>query len=172
METAHKIERILRTILDKIRWPAAGLLILMALMTTVDVTGRALFSHPLRGDNEIQEVMMLLIVFLSAGYCTYMGQQASADVVIVHLPKRTRAIVETVTWSLCAIIFGLISWNVAKIGWVETINPLNRATMLLRIPYGPFILVAALGCIFVCISSLVNCYRSIIKAQSRKDIES
>jgi TRAP-type C4-dicarboxylate transport system permease small subunit len=101
-----------------------------------------------------------------------MGQQASADVVIVHLPKRTRAIVETVTWSLCAIIFGLISWNVAKIGWVETINPLNRATMLLRIPYGPFILVAALGCIFICISSLINCYRSIIKAQSRKDIES
>jgi TRAP-type C4-dicarboxylate transport system permease small subunit len=114
----------------------------------------------------------LLIVFLSAGYCTYMGQQARADVVIVHLPKRAREVVETITWFLCAVIFGLISWYVAKLGWIETINPLNRATMLLRIPYGPFILVSALGCVFVCISSLVNCYRSLLKAQSRKDVES
>lgn len=166
--TAAQIERVLTEIQDKLRWPAAVLLFLMALLTTVDVIGRYVFSKPIKGNIDIQEMMMVLIIFLGVGYCTIKERQTNADVLISRLPKRTRAITGTVTWFLCTVTFGLIAWQITRWGIGELISP-TRATYLLAIKQGPYIMVAALGCILVCISSLVNFFRYLAQAQSLKE---
>jgi TRAP-type C4-dicarboxylate transport system permease small subunit len=161
------IERGIREVLDKIRWPAAITLFLMALLTTADVIGRYIFSSPISGTNEIEELMMVVVVFLAMGYCTLEGRQSYASVVVSHLSERTRAMADSVTSFLAAVIFSLIFWQTAIWGWGEAMSPAGRATWLLLIPQGPFMLVAALGCLLVCFASLVNFFRSLARMIGR-----
>jgi TRAP-type C4-dicarboxylate transport system permease small subunit len=160
------IERWIHRVLDKVRWPSAVILFLMALYTTADVIGRYVFMHPLSGTIEIQELMMVLVVFLAIGYCTLEGRQSYASVVISHLSMHTRAILGCVTWFLSAAIFSLIFWRTVIWGWGEAISPSGRATGLLAISEGPFMLVAGIGCLLVCLASLVNFFRSLAQASS------
>jgi TRAP-type C4-dicarboxylate transport system permease small subunit len=149
------IEHWLNEIMDKIRWPAAIVLFLMGLLTTADVIGRYVFLKPILGNSEIQELMMVVIIFLAMGYCTLKARHASADIVITHVSKRTQAILGSITWFLSAAIFALISWQAMRWGLKEIQSP-SRVTMLLLIKEGPFILISAFGCLAICLGSLVN----------------
>jgi TRAP-type C4-dicarboxylate transport system permease small subunit len=155
-------------VLDKVRWPSAAILFLMAVYTTADVIGRYAFMHPLSGTIEIQELMMVLVVFLAIGYCTLEGRQSYASVVVSHLSMRTRAILGSVTWFLTMALFGLIFWQTSIWGWGQATSPSGRATGLLYIPEGPFMLVAAIGCLMVCLASLVNFFHSLAKAAGKE----
>lgn len=161
------LEYWLTEVMDKIMWPAAIVLFLMALLTTVDVIGRYIFLKPILGNNEYQQLMMVIVVFLAMGYCTIKARHANADVVIVHLSKRTQAILGIITWSLSAMIYGLISWQVTGWGWSEILSP-TRFTYLLSINEAPFILVAAFGCFTIFLGSLVNLFRDISRIRSNE----
>jgi TRAP-type C4-dicarboxylate transport system permease small subunit len=161
------IEGGIRAVLDKVRWPAAIILFLMALLTTADVVGRYVFSRPITGTSEVEELMMVLVVFLAMGYCTLEGRQSYASVVVSHLSKRMQAVLGSVTHSLAAVIFSLIFWQTALWGWGEAITPSGRATWLLLIPQGPFMLVAAIGCLLVCLASLVNLFHSLARVKGK-----
>jgi TRAP-type C4-dicarboxylate transport system permease small subunit len=153
--------------LDKIRWPAAILLLLMALLTTADVIGRYIFLKPIVGNSEIQQLMMVVIIFLSMGYCTLKARHANADIVISHLSKHMQAILGSITWFLSAAIFGLIAWQVAQLGWGEMKSP-TRVTMLLLIEQGPFIMIAAFGCLAICLGSLFNFFQYLMQISVSK----
>ena len=157
-----RIERAIDEVLDKLRWPAAGLLFLMGLLTVVDVVGRYVFLKPVKGNIDIQELMMVVIIFLGVGYCTLKGRHANADVIISRLSGHTQAILSIITWLLSAVIYGLISWQITKWGLGEISSP-TRASYLLAIKQGPYILVAALGSITVCVASLANVFRSLAR---------
>jgi TRAP-type C4-dicarboxylate transport system permease small subunit len=161
------VERGLTEVLDKIRWPGAITLFLMALLTTADVIGRYIFLKPILGNSEIQQVMMVTIIFLGLGYCTIKARHANADIVISHLSERLKAILGSITWFLSAAIFGLISWQVTQWGWSEVLSP-TRVSQLLLIRHGPFIMVAAFGCIAICLGSLVNFFHSFDQLRARE----
>jgi len=154
------IERWLIEVTDKIRWPAAVALLLMGLLTTADVIGRYVFLNPIPGNSEIQELMMVVIIFLAMGYCTLQARHASADIIVSRVSRRARAILGSITWFLSAAIFGLIFWQVTGWGWSEILSP-TRVTMLLLIKEGPFILVSAFGCLAICLGSLVNFFHAL-----------
>jgi TRAP-type C4-dicarboxylate transport system permease small subunit len=166
-----RIERAIDLVLDKIRWLAAGLLFLMGLLTTVDVIGRYVFHKPIKGNIDIQELMMVVIIFLGVGYCTLKERNASADVVLSRLARHTRAILGVITWFLCTAIYGLISWQITKWGLSEISSP-TRASYLLAIKQWPYISVAALGCITVCVASLANFFRSLAQVRARREPKS
>lgn len=154
------IEYWLTEVMDKIRWPAAIALFLMGLLTTIDVIGRYVFMKPILGNSEIQELMMVVIVFLAMGYCTLQARHASADILVNRLSKHMQAILGSITWFLSAAIFGLIFWQATRWGWNEILSP-TRVTMLLLIKEGPFILVSAFGCLAICLGSLVNFFHAL-----------
>ncbi|MDD5702018.1 MAG: TRAP transporter small permease [Dehalococcoidales bacterium] len=156
------LEHWLNEFMDKIRWPAAIVLLLMALLTASDVIGRYILSKPILGNNDIQQLMMVVIIFLSMGYCTLKARHASADIVTSRLSRHTRAILGSITWFLSALIFVIISWQVTEWGWNEMFSP-TRFTILLSIKEGPFILVAAFGCFSIFLGSLVNFIRALIQ---------
>jgi TRAP-type C4-dicarboxylate transport system permease small subunit len=163
-----KIELGISIVLGIVRWPAAIALLLMAFLTTIDVIGRYVFLSPIMGNSEIQEVMMVIVIFLGAGYATLKARHANADIIVARLSKKSQAVLGSVTWFLCAVIFGLISWQITKWGWGEIISP-TRVSMLLLIKQGPFILVAAFGCIAICLGSLVNFFHSIGQARAKQE---
>ena len=164
------LERGLNQVLDKIRWPGAITLFLMALLTTADVIGRYVFLKPIFGNSETQQMMMVIIIFLGVGYCTIKARHANADIVITHLPQRAQAILGAITWLLSAAIFGLISWQVTRWGWSEVLSP-TRVSQLLIIKQGPYIMVSAFGCIAICLGSLVNFIHSLSQIRARGEIK-
>jgi TRAP-type transport system small permease protein len=169
-KTSHIIEHWLTEVLDKIRWPAAIILFLMALLTTADVIGRYIFSKPILGNSEIQQDMMVIIIMLAMGYCTIKARHANADILITHLSKRMRAILGSITWFLSAGIFGLISWQITQWGWSEIMSP-TRVTQLLLIQQSSFIMIAAFGCIAICLGSLVNFFLSLGQIKESEEIK-
>jgi TRAP-type C4-dicarboxylate transport system permease small subunit len=156
-------------VLSKLRWIAAAGLFSLALLTAVDVIGRYVFSRPVTGSNDIQELMMVVIIFMAAGYCTLQERNANADVVIIHLSRKTRAILGSITYLLSALIFGLISWQLVMSGWREIFSTTGRATLLLVIPVGPFIMVAAIGSVAVTVACLVVFFRYLSQSKGDKE---
>jgi C4-dicarboxylate transporter, DctQ subunit len=163
-----RIERIFEAFTDKLRWPAAALLFSMALLTAADVTGRY-FKHSIQGNIDIQEYMMVLIVFLGVGYATLKERHANADIVVTRLRSRPRAVLGVVTWFICAVTAALLAWQMT--GWgVREISSPTRASILLALVQWPAILVAAFGCILMCITSLLNTFRYLVRAMNRGSV--
>jgi len=157
------IEHWITVVMDQIRWPAAIALFGMALLTTVDVIGRYVFDKPIKGNSEIQELIMVLIIFLGAGYCTIMRRHATADAIVVHFGRRLRASTDTITWFLSTITFGFISWQVTLWGLSQIANP-TRVSVVLFIEHAPFIMVSALGCAAISLGSLINFIKAFYAA--------
>lgn len=163
-----EMEKQVKRFLDKMRWPAAITLLFMALLTAADTSGRYIFLRPIKGAYELQELLMVVVVFLSAGYCTILDQHAKMEVGRVIFFKGKQAIVDGITTFLSALIFGLISWQSATWGWKELVSASGRRTQLLLIPEAPFILLAAIGSFFICLACLIN-FLHIIKTKTGKE---
>jgi TRAP-type transport system small permease protein len=161
LNKATAIEKWIRIVLDKVRWPVPVILLAMVLMTVVDVCGRFFFGKSMYGNIDIQELMLVLVVFLVIGYCTLEKRQAEADVVVAHLSKRNRAVLGTITWFLSAVIFGIMAWQMIISGYGELISPIGLSTLTLAIRTAPFVLVAAAGALFICIACIVNFFHSL-----------
>ncbi|MDD5701092.1 MAG: TRAP transporter small permease, partial [Dehalococcoidales bacterium] len=132
------------------------------------VIGRYLFHKPILGNSELQEIMMIIVIFLGVGYATLKGRHANADIVISRLSKHNQAVLGSITWFLSTIIFSLIFWQVFRWGWDEISSP-TRVTMLLLIKQGPFIMVAAFGCLAICLGSLVNFIHALGRIRSNQE---
>jgi TRAP-type C4-dicarboxylate transport system permease small subunit len=117
----------------------------MMLFVTAGVFGRYILNKPIKGDIELQEFMMVVIVFAAMAYATTVKQHVFVELLVARLKGRTLAIVNSIALFLGLIILALIIWRTGVAGWRELLSPTGQITMMLEIPIAPFILLAALG---------------------------
>lgn len=84
-----------------------------SLILVIDVAGRYLFNHPIRGANELALICFLLLTYLGASGVMRKGEHISIDVVKLHLPVRWARVLDIlvgaviVTTSLFIVIYAI-----------------------------------------------------------------
>jgi TRAP-type C4-dicarboxylate transport system permease small subunit len=152
---------------NSVAWVARGVLFLMMLFVAGDVIGRYVFSRPIKGSEEIAEVMMVVVIFLAMGYCTLKSGHVRVELVTSRLSGHTQAIWDTITSLAGTVLVAFIAWQMGVRVFGELVSSAPRASWVLGIPQAPFILVAAIGMLAMCLELLVHLFRSLTRATAR-----
>jgi len=144
-EIGLKIEKAIYIVSRGIRVFSISALFIMMLFGTVGVIGRYIFNKPVKGDIELHELMMVVIIFTAMAYATTMKQHVFVELLVAKLKGRALAVANSIALFFSLIILSLIVWRMALVGWRELLSPTGKYTVLLGVPVAPFILLADAG---------------------------
>lgn len=160
------IERGIHSVTRGIRYISMATLFLMMCLITADVIGRYVFNKPIKGALEVDELMMVVAVFLALAYCTMNRAHIIVEILLFRLSKRTQAILNSFS-SICGVvIIGIILWQTGMRGWEELLSPTGSITMLLSIPIAPFLLLATVGFILMVLELIISVIHYIIEVKT------
>ena len=148
------------------KWVAGITLGLAMLLTTADVVWRYFFNHSIVAAHDVTELMMVVVVFLGLAYTASVKGHIRVNVVLSRLSERARAILDSITAIFSIAIFAVMAWRLGMHAWHSIIR--GESTPTVRIPIGPFLSLAAVGCAMLCAQLLVQLYISLARAARKQ----
>lgn len=142
-----------------------GVLGLMMLLIVVDVLGRYLFNHPVKGSIELVEYLMVIVGSLGLAWCTLMGAHAKIDIVVMGFPKKVQLIIDIITHVLCLVIYVMLVWQ----GFLEARDMAflyEDVSTVLEIPVYPFYFLFAFGFLMLCLATIVRLVQMVKEVKS------
>ena len=133
-------------------WAGGVTLAMMALLTFADVIGREVFRSPIPPKVELTELLMALTVYLGLGLTTITRGQIRVDVIVLYLPVRLRAVLDTITYAISFLFVCAIGWRLLDRMLIKLEK--SDETQLLAIPTWPFaaVMFACTGAMAVALS--------------------
>lgn len=124
------------------------LFLVMVLLTFADVFLRYCFNHPLSGTVEFTELLMVVIYFGALAKVQWDKGHVVMDIVTDRLTRKgqSRLGFATGVWSALTVLWCIVMmvrYALKKSDW---------ATMTWYIPYTPFLLLAAFGCVLLLVA--------------------
>jgi len=140
---------------------AAGLIWLPAMMilTVGDVFGRYLFSAPIPGSRELNELMLLSMVVFGLGHCHREKGNVKITLLSDFLPARARAFLD-----MSAGFLGMfISGTLAACSFIAGIDEfyVHTSTDMLGIPLFPFKFILGAGCLCFFLAILIDFLKAV-----------
>ena len=123
--------------------------LIMVLIVTANVIGRYLFRRPLIGTVEVEEFMLLVLVFFGIGYAQTKKRHVSIATLVDRLPQKAQLVINNVTYLPSLIVFSLITWQslvMAKKYWIKGVS-----SLFLEVPLSPFLCIVAVGAAVLCL---------------------
>jgi len=152
---ALKVEKWIHTAGQSFGWLSLIVLFVMMFFITVDVVGRYLFKSPITGSIDFITVMMVIVVFPSFAYVTFLSGHVRTDVLFNRLTKRGQGAFDIFN-SLCSIVLiGLITWQLGARAWSIIQHPPGISTGYFQWPHLPFIILAAVGCALMTLELII-----------------
>ena len=105
-----KIDRSVVIINQVLKYVAATLLLIVAVLIAFDVVMRFVFNKPVIGIAEIVANGIVIIAFLQLSYAVRIGGMLRSDLLFSRLNQTGKAIFEIIVSALGALLFGLIAW--------------------------------------------------------------
>ena len=109
--------------LDRIAWAlalaGAAVALLVGLMTTTSVAGRALFKAPIQGDVELTQLGVALAISLCLPWCQLRGANIIVDFFTQRATKLTQRRLDAIGALLIAAMYLLLAWR-TTVGAVST----------------------------------------------------
>lgn len=127
---------------------SVGMVCLAAMMFLIaaDVLLRYLFNKPIMGSYELIQYMLAITVAVGLAYCGLEKGHVTLDVFTSHLPRRTRAIVDSIMGLLGLVVASLITWQTCI--YITIFRKSQLVSTVLLIPVYPFVAVVAFGIAF------------------------
>jgi len=129
-----------------------GMGLIMVLIVTANVVGRYLFRRPLIGTVEVEEFMLLVLVFFGIGYAQIKKRHVSITTLVDRLPRKAQLVINNVTFLPSLIAFSLITWQ--SLAMAETYRIKGVSSLFLEVPLWPFLCVLAIGTGVLCLTLL------------------
>jgi C4-dicarboxylate transporter DctM subunit len=121
----------------------------MMLLTAFDVIGRFVFNAPIKGSQELAEVMLVLTVFFGVAYTALHKEHVRVELLLMYLNQKTQLLLNV----FAGIASFVLVLGIAIEGFVQMAIQHQRfiTTMLLEIPLWPFALMLSLGALLLCL---------------------
>jgi C4-dicarboxylate transporter, DctM subunit len=149
---ADGIEKRINPMAKYINAAGAFTSLLMVILVTAHVLSRAIFSKPLIGMVEIEELMIVILVFCGIAYTQITGNHISVDFVTTRLPKRVKNLISVATSLLTTIFLFTLSWQSLVQSKTQMVN--GTATFDLQIKLYWIMWVVAIGFFLFGLSTL------------------
>ena len=138
-------------------------------ITAADVFLRYVFNRPITGSVELNELMLVLVVFFSLAKAAVRKSHVSIELITGLLPENVRNLLNTIS-SIIVIIFSiLLTWQAFELGLVKWEKGLTST--VLRIPVYPVIIFYALCCALFCLVILLDFFqgfKGIVETSKKK----
>lgn len=112
----HPSPRLLSRLEGGMKVAAAACLMGMAVVTGLDVAGRAAMNTPLYGSEEITSILAALALGFSLPYAHGQGSHIGVEVVYQRLGRRARRALDVCTRFVSAALFGVAAWQLWTYG--------------------------------------------------------
>ncbi|MBU4563120.1 MAG: TRAP transporter large permease subunit [Desulfarculus sp.] len=129
----------------------------MSLPIVIDVLARILMGKSLSGVVELEEYLMVVIVFLALGYTQKSGGHIFIDLVTCKLPRKAARCLQTFSLASCSVFFGVMCWRTVLTAMHKT----TEYSTMLGIPVWTALALAAIGVAVMCLVLLQQLLRSL-----------
>lgn len=137
----------------------AAVLLIMPLPVFVDVIARLTFKGAIPGCLEIEEFMLLLIVFLGIAFIQIDEGHIRIEFLVSRFPKWVQNILDSFNYLICTSLFALMSYQLIIQGILKIRDSI--VSYELEIPIYIFWFVAALGALLLAIVVLLQFLRAL-----------
>lgn len=137
------------------------IILFMMFITVGDVLGRYFLNKPIPGTFELTRISLVSIVFLSLGYAQLEKVNISINLLFSRFPKLLQKILEVFISLISLGLFSVVSWQL--IMYADRISSAGQYTTVLRLPMHPWIFVAAVGALLLCLALLWDLIEAITK---------
>lgn len=136
----------------------------MALLTTISVGGRWLFSEPIRGDFELVAIGTGIGIFAFLPYCQLTRGNVVVDFFMNPSPVRVRTFADTVGGILYLVIAAILTWRLYLGGW--DMYAYNELSMTINFPRWTSFPIAFLLLCFLVVVIVYTIGRSIAEMRA------
>ena len=112
----NPLVKLLHGLMASLNILGAVWVLLIMLLITVDVVGRAFFNSPLFGVPEIVKISVVGLVWCQMAHTLKIGAHLRSTILVDRMPPAARRTIEILSCILGAIMFGLIVYS----GWDTT----------------------------------------------------
>jgi TRAP-type C4-dicarboxylate transport system permease small subunit len=147
----------------------SGVCVLVMVSTIViDITGRTFFFKPLEGTLELNEMLMVLIVFLGLAWTQSQRGNVKIEVFTSRLSFKSARVVDLAVWTMSLVFASLITIG----GTVEALHStrIREAVWgIARFPVWPGKIILSFGCFLLCIQFLIDIIHEVGQLLSGKE---
>jgi tripartite ATP-independent transporter DctM subunit len=126
----------------------------MVILVTAHVLSRAIFNKPLVGTVELEELMIVILVFCGIAYTQITRNHISVDFITARLPKSMRNVVSTATSLVNTLFFLALSWQSLVQSRAQMSD--GTSTFDLQIPLFWVMWIVALGFLLFALGTLTE----------------
>jgi len=161
----HRLAAAIDFISLKAKWISVAAVVVIFGVVVVDVIGRYLFNHPIKGSTDLGELLLIVVAFAPMAYTQVMKEHVNVTLLANKFPPRARAISDAFGYFGGAVLYGLIAWNLGKRALELTLGTsvLTSVSPILGIPHVPFVYLAALSSIVFCLEFIADSMRALAK---------
>ncbi|MBA7541241.1 hypothetical protein ES705_33548 [subsurface metagenome] len=165
-KAADHLDRVLKPVSRVINGVGTGVLLAMVLLMGVNVVLRYAIRQPIPGTVEMEELMLVVLVFFGITYAAVQKRHVRVDLVLSKLPQSVRAVINSITSLISLGLCCLLVWRVV----VYALEKWQLATqgIALKVLIAPFIFVAAFGAALLAIALLVEFLRSLAEVNRKQ----
>jgi TRAP-type C4-dicarboxylate transport system permease small subunit len=138
-----------------------GAILIMMVVVSLNVIGRAFFRAPVFGTVEIVELAGVIFVSFILAYTQLQGENIIVNIVVEKLPPRPHAIINSFTQFLSLVIVAALVWTGFVRAW-EMVR-VREITAIFRITQAPFRFVWVFGCITLFLVLIAQFIESLVK---------
>jgi TRAP-type mannitol/chloroaromatic compound transport system permease small subunit len=102
---------------DRVGKTASFLMPLLIIFESYEVISRYVFGRPTIWISELSAMLFGAFIMLGGGYTLYRGAHANMDIVYAALPKRGKALLDLITFSLFLAFVGVLFWQGWQMAW-------------------------------------------------------
>ena len=152
----HKTRDAIRPVAKIVNNIGVSFLSLMMVLIVLDVCFRSLFNFTLLSPYvyESIELMMVVLVFCSLGWCELNEKNICVDVLVSRLPVTLQGWINSISYFFCTAFGLLVAWR--SFIQVGVIKKTNAVAIFLGIPIYPFMLIVACGFVLLCVILFLN----------------
>ncbi|MBN1103717.1 MAG: TRAP transporter large permease subunit [Deltaproteobacteria bacterium] len=135
---------------------------IMSVPIFLDVLSRMILGKSIPGIIEMEEFMMILIVFLALAVIQRDKGHVSIDLLFSRFPARLRDLLDISNYTVCLVVFSLMGWQTI----LQVIQKMGETSFSLGIPISVFLGVAALGTLLlalVLLGDLLRCVAGLME---------
>lgn len=142
------------------------ILLFMVLLLGFNVILRYLINRPIKGSVEMEEFLLVILVFFGVAYTAIKKQHIRVDLLISRLPESFQPVISSVTSALSVGLCVVVTWQTAV--YAQTRWASSAESIILHLPLFPFILATALGCALLGLAMLVEFLRSLSEVSQNR----
>jgi len=122
---------------------AASITIFMALAVVFDVSWRSVVGQPFTGVLELEQLMLVVVVFSTLAYTQWNNGHVSVDLISIKYSPRVSLVINSVFLLMSIYLFVIIGWQSLMRGLLTLEE--QEIALVTKIPIYPFHFIGALG---------------------------